>query len=107
MWPDEDGGWSITDRPTGFEVNTSGTVTSDVYTASTASGGQDRWTGLFESVLSNGANYLIQRDAADNGLVYRNGQWVRANALPVPGGNMTGLLLIGGLVLVAVLIAKK
>ena len=101
--------------PTGNNANNGPQVqANDVLTQSTVSDGPDKWTGFFQNLIGTTAKYAIQRDAVKSGLqqgTAANGQPIYSAqpAVSVGGMNTTGLLIIGGAIVGAVLLvtAKK
>lgn len=114
MWPDDDGNWNL---GTAYEApRTEDTVTWDlagtqqaVNTSGTGSG----WGG-FGALLGQVANYALQRDAAKTQaeLQIQRQQALSMQPLMSNTGaglavNPTALLLIGGLVVGGILLAKS
>lgn len=115
FWDEVEPGW---DSGSAYqEPRTSDTVAGDLATASQGvdnSGTGSGWGGFLQGALGKVLNYGLQRDAAQTNLQL---QQQRAQALQTQplvsasGGkvaiNPTGLLLIGGLVMVVVLARGK
>src|ERR1043166_2623556 len=79
-----------TDR-TGTTANNGPQVqTNSVIAGSTDSQGQDRWSGMLQTLVTRGLDYAIQKDAAQNNLTparAATGQpvYVQASRPPVSG----------------------
>lgn len=113
MWPGVEGDWGPELWSGGYEAPNSGTSNRLSVTAADG-GGASEWGGFFRELIGTGVSYVIAKDAAENGLVQGRAPtgkpvYVQAGTAPVPinsQAGMGGLLLVGGLVVLAVVLTR-